>query len=183
MRLHELVERLNTGTDLQLTESILVPEVDAAFKEWVNNAQCDWMLIGGLVVGYYTKPRTTMVVDVLFGSEMSIPTTVAGFKKHRGHAFQHNATHVEIEVLSPEYLNMDKQLYDEVFDTSIVENGVRIPSAAGLICLKLGRSSPQDLADIYAIVSKHSTVNIAGYSVKEELILNAESKLGIKLNR
>ena len=183
MRLSEIMDRINTGAHQSLSESVLVPEVDVALKDWINNADGDWMLIGGLVVGYYTRPRTTTDVDVIFPSEQSIPQTVNGFKKNRGHSFQHNQTHVEVEVLSPEYLKLDRTLYDQVYATSEIKDGVRVPSPAGLVCLKLSRSSPQDLADIHAIIQKHPTLTIAGFSVPDEVTQKAELKLDIKIPR
>lgn len=181
MRIKELIERLNTGIGLQLNESILVPEVDMAFKDWVNNVQGDWMLIGGIVVGYYSKPRTTMDVDVIFQNRSSIPEKVNGFKRTRSLAFQHNKTHVEIEVLCPENINLDESLYDQIYNTSVIENGIRIPSPAGMICLKLSRGSMQDLADIEAILVKHPSTTIKGFLVDPDKVTSAENKLGRKI--
>lgn len=183
MRAHEIVESWNTGVNMNLKESILVPEVDAAFKEWVKNAKGDWMLIGGLVVGYYTKPRTTSDIDVIYDSSNSIPESVSGFKRTRSLAFQHNNTHVEVEVLCPENINLDRHLYDQIYDTSIVVDGIRIPSAAGLICLKLSRCKVRDVGDIESILEKHPETSIAGYNVSEDAIKKAESMLGFKINR
>jgi hypothetical protein len=181
MRLKELVERLNTGEGLQLVESILVPEVDLAFKDWVTQADGNWMLIGGIVVGYYTKPRTTMDVDVLYPSKAEIPDAVIGFKRTRPMAFQHNKTHVEIEVISPEGINLPIELYQQVYDTSIMTDNIRVPSANGLVALKVAANRPQDVADIYAICQKQD-ISLKGYSVPLDKLKEIEQYLKIKID-
>ena len=179
MRAREIVDSWNTGKNLLLENSILVPEVDLAFNDWVQktNGNSNWMLIGGIVVGFYTRPRTTTDVDVLFASENSIPVEVDGFKRNRQHAFTHKLTHVEIEVLTPESINIPKQLFNQVLQTSVEHNGVRIPSASGLVALKLMRSELQDLADIKAIMTSND-VDISGFSIPSEKIVAAEKIIG-----
>ena len=70
-----------------------------------NEVKVDGIVIGGLLMGLYAKPRTTFDIDILFISETNIPDSVIGFKKIRPHSFEHIKTNVEVEVLSPEYLN------------------------------------------------------------------------------
>jgi hypothetical protein len=182
MRAKEIVESWNTGKDLLLENAILVPEVDLAFKEWIAQTRdsSSWMLIGGIVVGYYSRPRTTTDVDVLFGSDEAIPNHVTGFKRTRTHAFTHNKTHVEIEVLSPVSINIPVSLYNEVLASSVINNGVRIPTPSGLVALKIQRGSLQDLADIEAIVNSNE-IDVSGFTLPVEKISKAEAAVGIKL--
>jgi hypothetical protein len=103
MKLRDLV-KCNTSNDgtRTLLESILVPEVAKAFKDWNSNTKdLKCVLIGRVALSYYVKPRTTTDADVLFLSSEDILSEVLGFKRHHNGAFQHNVTHVEIEVLTP----------------------------------------------------------------------------------
>ena len=182
MRIPEIVESWNTGKNLLLENSILVPEVDAAFKDWCSQtkANSNWMLIGGIVVGFYTRPRTTTDVDVIFRSDAEIPSAVKGFRRNRPHAFMHLGTHVEIETCTPNSINISSALYDEVLADSMVVSGVRIPSASGLVALKITRSSFQDIADIDNIC-KNNAVDIKKFTaLSQNEIATAELKLGTK---
>ena len=181
MRVKEIVESWNTGKNLLLENSILVPEVDAAFKDWVHQTKNNpnWMLIGGIVVGFYSRPRTTTDIDVIFASEADIPVAVAGFKRNRQHAFTHNETHVEIETVTPASINIPKELFDQVVTDSIIRNDIRIPTASGMVALKLMRGELQDLADVQAIM-KHNVVDISKFSIPSEKIDHAMN-MGIKI--
>lgn len=161
MRLTSIVEKwrtVNDGTRL-LIESVLSLEVQLALKEWFKNANNDYVLIGGLALSYYGVPRYTQDIDVLFPNRNLIPVEVLGFKHHRHGAFQHNRTHVEVEVVSSEsFTTISPELVDAVFKTSIVSNdGVRIASKSGLIALKSeanrsGAKHAQDVADIVQLI-------------------------------
>lgn len=183
MRARELISRLNSGENLTLLESIAVPEVGKALQQWIKNApkDRDWILIGGNVVGFYTKPRATMDVDVLFRGEF-LPDQVVGFKKNRAHAFTHKDTHVEVEALTPEYLKLPNEVVEKVFQTSVEINGVQIPSPAGLVALKLYRQTLQDLADIQAVVDKQQ-VDLTDWPVDQVLISRAESRIDRELKK
>jgi hypothetical protein len=187
MRLHEirskeLMERLNTGVNLTLVESILVPEVEKAFNDWIANASGEWLLIGGIVVGLYSKPRTTTDIDVLYNTASSIPAAVNKFKKHRNLAFQHNDTHVEVETVAPENINLPPGLFNQLYKTSVVgSTGVRYPSVSGMIALKVMRGSHQDIADIDAMKQKHKDASVTGFDVPEDKVKAAEDKLGYTL--
>jgi len=145
------MNRVNDGSRT-LFESIAIPEVSKALEDWSRSTQ-DCVLIGGCAVGYYAKPRSTFDVDVLFLTDSDIPLSVDGFKKTRGHAFQHNKTHVEIELVTPELIHISRHLVQKVFDTARVSDGVRIASPQGLVALKLGRFSRQDQTDIETLMN------------------------------
>lgn len=182
MRAKELIERLTRGDQVTLFESIVVPEVGKALQQWVKSApkNHDWLLIGGTVVGFYTKPRATMDVDVLFKGE-TLPQDIVGFKKNRPHAYLHKDTHVEVEALTPDYLKLPIAVVNKVFDTSVEINNVNIPSAEGLVALKLHRQNLQDLADIQAIAMKHK-IDLSDWPIDPNLISRAESKIDMKLS-
>lgn len=157
----------NGGTRT-LFESVASNEVLAALKDW-KKQKIDCVLIGGLAVSHYVKPRMTMDVDVLFMSKSMIPRQVAGFERHREGAFQHNKTHVEIEVISASTINQTQTLVNKVFTTAIESDGIKIASPSALVALKLGRFSLQDRADIVELY-KISDIDLDGFGLDSTTI-------------
>jgi len=145
----------NINRQRNLFESILIPEVEKAFNDWDKQTKdIEYVLIGGIALSYYAKPRTTTDVDTLFPKGTSgIPNSILGFKRHRANAFQHNDTHVEIEVLTPEVINIPTDLAQAIYTHANVIDGVRVATPSGLICSKLGRFKLQDQADIETLLS------------------------------
>jgi hypothetical protein len=72
-----------------LYESAIYPEVIIALEDWkqYNNSNC--VLVGGLALSYYIKPRQNQDIDIIFLTEKDIPTNVYGFKRNRLHSFEH----------------------------------------------------------------------------------------------
>lgn len=152
----------NDGTR-SLFESILVPEVEAAFKDWNRfavDAKC--VLIGGIALSFYVKPRMTTDADQLFMSASDIPVAVDGFKRTRPGAFMHKQTHVEIEVLTPSSINMTVALAQAVFDNAQVHDGIRVAEPSGIVAAKLGRFKLRDQADIEELLA-HFEIALARY--------------------
>jgi len=169
MKLRDLIKcnNVNDGTRT-LFESILVPEVAKAFKDWNSNTKdLKCVLIGGVALSYYVKPRTTTDADVLFLSSEDIPSDVIGFKRHRKGAFQHVDTHVKIEVLTPQSINMTERLAKEIYDNAKVIGGVRVATPSGLIASKLGRFKLQDQADIEELW-KLGDIDMSAYNISDE---------------
>lgn len=131
-----------------LVDSILLLEVVEALKDWVTEGDPNAILIGGVAFSYYAKPRLTQDLDFLSFYSEDIPASVPGFKQIRNHAYQHDRTHVEIEVLTPSFLRISEQLAERVQATANLVEGVKIASPEGLVALKLGRFSRRDQADI-----------------------------------
>jgi hypothetical protein len=101
---------------------------------------------------------------------MDIPDHLEGFKRHRKGAFEHKQTGVEIEVLTPEYINMEKSVAEAIVKTAIEKDGVRIASVAGLIVLKLKRFSRQDQADIESLIKFKPDVSLGEFDLPQELL-------------
>lgn len=158
MRAAELFEKLNRVNDgtRSLFESVAIPEVQLALKDWTSNTNSDGILIGGLALSYYARPRATTDVDILFLSRDQIPLYVEKFKKTRPSAFMHKETHVEVEVVAPENINVPLEIADMVYRTAKTSDGVKIASPNGLVALKLHRASPQDVADIINLTTIES---------------------------
>lgn len=162
---------VNDGTR-SLFESVLPNEVLAALKDWSKEMPAP-VLIGGIALSFYAKPRYTEDLDYLFLSEGDLPKEVDGFDRIRDHAFRHKKTHVEIELLTPEFLNISAALVKRVYGTAIQSNGVNIASAAGLITLKLQRAEIQDQADVVALI-KATGVGVDGW---EEFLTDEQIEL------
>lgn len=165
----------NDGTR-SLLESIAFPEVEFALEDWKTFNDSNCVLIGGVAFSYYSKPRTTQDIDVLFLSDNDIPTDIIKFKRIRGHAFQHNPTHVEVEVVTPEHIGISKELAEDIFNTSIESNGIRMASVSGLVASKLGRFSLRDQADIEALMDDHQ-VDITPFRLDEKETYNFQRML------
>jgi len=132
-------------------------EVDAAFEDWINNTyDKNQVLIGGMALVNYDIDRSTQDVDFLFLSSDEIPEQVNGFKKYRGNAFQHNKTHVEIEVLTNKSINLDPTIVDLIFKTAYQKEKFKIASPSGLVAIKLDRFSPSDERDISLLMKNYS---------------------------
>ena len=159
LRNPEVANHVNDGTRT-LVQSVLVPEVRIALKDWASGTPT-WnskvrraLLIGGLAVSYYVRPRATMGIELLFLSADQVPNEVPGFKRIRSHAFRHNLTHVEVEVRGASFLMLPRELHLSLLGTAVNdESGFYVPSPTGLIALKLFRFSRQDQADIEALVN------------------------------
>lgn len=153
-RMKEIIERMNRLNDgtRPLLESIAVPEVTAALKDWISS-NSGGVLIGGLAMSYYGKPRMTMDIDVLFLSPSDIPPNVGGFKRTRAGAFQHNDTHVEVEVVSADSINIPEELVRQVFKTAILVDGFLVASPSGIVALKLQRLKNNDIGDIVQMIN------------------------------
>lgn len=181
MIIKEIVQKWRHPFSCTLIESIMSSEVKDAFDEWINNTDTgDFVVIGGMAVGYYTRPRMTQDVDVLYQNSETIPSSVNGFKKHRGHAFEHKKTGIEIETLDPDYIKQPYDLVQKVFDTSVTIDGVRLPSATGLVALKIKRHNFQDIADIDSIASIHR-IDLTGWPIDVDDLRFVESRLGYPL--
>jgi len=163
-----------------LMESILVPEVDKAIMDWKHNSQCNAVLIGGLALSYYIKPRYTMDVDFLFMGLEQIPNSVPGFKRHRKLAFEHNKTGVEIEVLTPNSINMSEELAHDINNTALEKDGLIIASREGLIAAKLLRYSLQDQADIAELL-KLGPIDMNAFHLSGNALKNLKTSLDAAL--
>jgi hypothetical protein len=162
--------------DRTLFESILVPEVAKALKDWGKQTSNKGVLIGGLALSYYIKPRTTTDGDFLFLHAEDIPTEVPGFKRNRKGAFEHRETGVEVEVLTPASINMSPELAKQIIDGAITHGPFRVASKEGLIAAKLGRFSMRDRGDIDEMLQL-GEVHMSKFSLSEKEQMNLEQAL------
>jgi len=158
------MDKLNqsNSNDRSLFESVVANEVLLALQDWTKISS-NGVLIGGLALSYHIKPRHTQDIDMIYLTGDDIPETVTGFRKIRNHEFQHNQTHVEVEVLPANFIDQPQELVNRVIRTSLKINNTNIASANGLVALKLGRFSRQDQADIEQLII-HANANINEYT-------------------
>ena len=161
-----------------LFESTMIPEIVKVLQDW-RKENTDCILIGGLALAYHSIPRMTIDVDFLFFSENNIPDTVRGFKRIRPHAFQHNETHVEIELLTGEFLKISPVIVKNTFETAIESNGLKIASASSLVALKLYRLSMQDKADIVSLLKFSNVSDLSEYNLPENMMKNFQELVEI----
>lgn len=163
------ITKMKTSNDGNRTlyESIMMPELVSTLKDW-KKIDAKAVLIGGLALSYHVRPRMTQDLDFMFLSSEDIPDKVSGFKRIRPHAFQHNKTHVEIKLITPDFVNVPKKVVQNVFDTSIESDGINISSVSGLVALKLFRLSFQDKADIVALINSGKNIDLTNFELPSE---------------
>ena len=173
----------NDGTRT-LEQSTLVPELAKTLKDWAKGTEgTKPVIIGGLALSFHSKPRYTQDIDLLFLQPSDVPDAVPGFKKTRGHAFEHRETGVEIEVLDPQFINVSKHVVEHVYETAKEDPmGFKIPTREALIVLKLHRFKKQDEADIHALhETLKSPVNLLEWGYLPPKIRHNYSKVIIEL--
>lgn len=178
-----------SGRTSDLAHISLIPEVGYALEAWRNafpaSAKVPGILIGGLALSIYTRPRSTSDVDLLFLDSTSIPEVVPGFKRIRPGSFQDNKNHVEVEVVPCSAINVSRQVAEKVINSAIVHDKLRIASPEGLVTLKLisacnnKRRLLKDSADIFALLDEVAHLDMQPWIPllnKEEIDLLEEIK-------
>ncbi len=163
------ISKMNQSNDgtRTLFESIVAYEVLKALENWASLKLENYVLIGGLALSFYVKPRMTQDIDMLFLTKEDIPKVLPNFKRTRPGAFQHNNTHVEVEVVVPQSINVDIKIVQKVFETSVISNDVRVASPSGIIALKLFRFSRQDQADIESLILECDDIDLSPFDLPE----------------
>ena len=145
----------------------------------------EWVLAGGLAVGYHTKPRGTQDVDIFFSDEEALATLKnhlgGSFRQTRPHALEHKATGIEVETLTPEFLKISPQIVAMAIKTAEDRKGVSVVSREGLVALKLQRAENKDKGDIEAIIAAGGSVDLSNYGLtKKQLKLYNELERIVK---
>jgi predicted nucleotidyltransferase len=163
-----------------LYESIIPNEVIMALRDWKDNhTDQNYVLIGGLALSYYLKPRYTEDVDLIFISPSEIPKSVYKFRRNRPHSFEHIRTGVEVELLTPEYMDRPVNFFDIIFNNSIISDGIKVASPESLIALKLRRFNNKDINDIielYKYMNENNmSINLDKYELSDIEMKNYEN--------
>ena len=164
-----------------LYDSVAVADSVRVLREGVQNSlrqalldlvRClvdvKWALVGGLAVGYRSRPRGTQDIDIALVSDDVIADVVGAcdsFKQIRKHALEHLSTGVEVDLVTPEFVH-DRNL-GVAIESAVVCDGVPVITASALVALKLNRASLQDRADIEAIL-KSNEVDLSPFQLTDE---------------
>lgn len=156
-----------------LREAALVPEVRGTLERWIKAqpATEQGVLIGGLALSFYARPRQTQDVDLLFADHAPSDLNTTFFKRTRDHAAIDKKDHVELEFVTHKTIGVPKAVTDRVIETawSVGPGQPRVASLDSMIVLKLygsdtARRHLQDSADIQAMLEHNRRLVI------EELI-------------
>lgn len=190
LRSREKSYKPNDGTRSVYASSV-APEVAETLKLWERNLPTQFknkcVLVGGLALSYYAKPRYTEDADFLFLEEKDIPTEVNGFRKPpKRKAFEEKKTQVLVETITPHSFKppIPDSIAKKVMDTAVQKGSLRIASLEGLVALKLCSSRLRDYADIVDLLnSTDSTPDMSNWhldstklSKYKELTRQAESE-------
>jgi hypothetical protein len=166
MRKLTKMQDINRG-DRSLIESVMNPEVIFALRDWVKST-ASGVLIGALGLSFHCKPRYTQDIDFLFLEPNDVPNAVRGFSRI-GAGFQHNRTHIAVDIFTPSSINIPRDVAERVTGTVALSDDIRVASASGLVALKLFRSSMQDKADMVALI-KTGQVDLSGWPLPPETL-------------
>lgn len=158
--------------------------------DYLQGLGIDFLLIGGLAASHFGPPRLTYDLDVLLRSESEVQElkrrTVRQYRWPRNHAFLYGDR--EVEVLSPEYLNLPDEVVTYVFDTAVTQSsGYQTPSAEGIVLLKCFRLSLIDQQDIAGVLKQqaqhfdfNTVVELAPVTAQEFLRTTWQSLLKVR---
>lgn len=133
----------------------------------LNHFKIRYALIGGIAVGFRSRPRATVDLDFLLDiPQLILPALLEDLKK-RGFKFdlrrtiqewtQHHITMFRYGAVRIDWLKPVLPSYRHVLDTSkeesLVDQSVSIASAEGLVLSKLIAFRPQDKADIASLLA------------------------------
>jgi hypothetical protein len=145
-----------------LAESAISPEVLKTMRAWIDawDGHPPGVLVGGMALSFYSEPRYTQDMDLLFGSNGEVPDPPEGFKRHRSGAYLDKKTHVEIEFVTPETVGLPEATARRTIETASERDGLRIASMEALIALKLhaadnAKRRRRDEDDIIRMLQNH----------------------------
>jgi hypothetical protein len=117
------------------------------------------VVIGTLAVNFYAKPRYTSEIDILIPDDKQIE------------ALQGTHVDVELQILTPDSINLSDAIAANVFGTATTQDGILVASREGLIALKLfgatqsARRYYQEAADVVSLLVDHE-VDLTGWDLE-----------------
>jgi hypothetical protein len=152
------------------------PEVQHTLTTWIkSNNTNPGVLIGGLAMSFYCKPRYTQDADVLYLQLSDVPKEVDGFKAHRKLAFEERKTRAEVEIVTPESVGLPYRIAKRVIEDAVDRGGIKVASLDSMLVLKLfgsltAKRHRKDLADIVSMLSECKQIpNLSSWNLPENL--------------
>ncbi len=146
-------------------KDVPVAEVLAAAARWLEAAQVQYALVGGLVIGAWAEPRVTADVDVIVAATGDRVEEALAQAKPLGFKFEKTRKAAQLRRQGMCRLFYGNRHFDVVCGTSAVEiraieravpvrllgQDVRVVTAEDLILFKLLAARPQDLVDVQRV--------------------------------
>lgn len=182
--IRQKVKYLNESGEKPIKYAIVSDYVRKAFFDLIKYSKEEVVIAGGIAVGVYSRPRTTIDIDILISKEENANelenNIKSKIKRNNILTFEHNSTGVEIDVIMPEYINVSKDLVKKAIETAIIQNvngkNVKIVTPKYLIALKLARAikntakAKQDQADIMNVLHECGIQDLSDLNLEEKQI-------------
>lgn len=125
-----------------IDEAVIVDDVRRTLEAWRSATDTrDGVLIGGLALAFYSRPRFVDEIELLYANEAVIPTKVSGFRRSDESSFTDEGTGVVVHALTPTSPGLSAAIAAKVQTTAIERAEFRLASLEGLIALKLDSAS------------------------------------------
>jgi hypothetical protein len=119
---------INLG-DRSLIESVMMPEIILALRDWAKST-ASGALIGALGLSYHCRPRFTQDIDFLFVEASEVPVALNGFSRV-GRDFQHNRTHIAVDIFTPSSIGVPREVVNQVIRTAALSDNITVANASG----------------------------------------------------
>lgn len=180
-RAKDLMESLSIVNSLaMLTEDIGESALVRTFVDFIDivGDEVSWALGGGLALGFRSRPRATLDIDIFLLSEDDadkVKTLLSKrFNLERGFRVVHKDTGVTLDLLTAETLGFDDEIATLAIDRAIVEKilgrSIKVMSSDGLVALKLQRGRFKDQGDIESLLEANGKIDISMYPLKDHQI-------------
>jgi hypothetical protein len=180
-RAKDLMESLSIVNSLaMLTEDIGESALVRTFVDFIDivGDEVSWALGGGLALGFRSRPRATLDIDIFLLSEDDadkVKTLLSKkFNLERGFRVVHKDTGVTLDLLTAETLGFDDEIATLAIDRAIVEKilgrSIKVMSSDGLVALKLQRGRFKDQGDIESLLEANGKIDISMYPLKDHQV-------------
>lgn len=172
----KLMESTQPGEVKDLLSVVFSPEMKSALVDLAGILKStDAVIIGGLLLGVYARPRTTWGIDVMILSDNEIDNiawklAAQFFKRTSTHLFTHKKTGVLVEFVTPEHVKISPILVKHIISTAHIDKGtgLKITSKEGTAAAKLQRGILRDQSDIVEIAKAQGPLNLTGWPITAE---------------
>lgn len=166
-----------------IKDSIFNDQVRSTCIDFIRlNKNPNVMVIGGIAYGVHLEARSTQDLDIIVVSDSDIDSVFENikskFKHNRLHSFEHKSTGVEVEVLTPSFINYDPEIVKSALADAQVHDldghKIKVVSPKYLIVLKLKRASGtnskarQDQHDIMELIQRYGAFDLSDVGLSEK---------------